>query len=409
MSKEALTKRRVVVTGLGVLTAIGSDLKSFEASLREGRSGVGPIQSFDNSAYNFPPAYELKNFDAKALGLKLLDPFIQYAVWTAEQAVSDAGFEIKKNDPFRIGLAVSSSKGGVHTISRFKERLEEHPSAIMGARVYTSAVPNFAAQWIARKMKIQGAAKCYVAACATGTMAVLQGMRMVSEGTLDYCIAGASDSSLSPLLLAGYRNMKALASEAIRPFDKRRDGFLVGEGAAMLFLETLESARERGAKIYAEILEGTSGQNISDPIRFDPAEHALSKTTENIFRRGRINAQDVDYVNLHGTGTPHGDVYETLEMKKIFGDRAKQVPMSSIKSMTGHMLGASGAVEAAAVCLAISRGFIPPTAGLEERDPDCDLDYVPLRSREKKIKKALSVSMGFGGHVAGVLFGDAAL
>lgn len=398
-----MMKRRVVVTGMGVLSSIGNTLGEFRENLKKGVSGKEDAEYSTVEGYKFPPVFPLKNFNARSCKTHLLDPFIQYAVAAAEQAVADAQFDMKSVDPYAVALSVSSSKGGVHSLGKFKERFVRNPSAILGARMFTSAVPNFADQWIARRMKIQGPAKCYVAACATGTVAIAQGFRMVSEGDAEYCLAGATDASISPLLLGGYNNMKALAAQNIRPFDKRRDGFLVGEGAGVVFLETLESAKKRGVKIYGEIVEAAYGQDSKQPIHFDLHEHALSYTLGVLLRKAGITPKKIDYVNLHGTGTRHGDLYETLELKEALGEQAYKIPMSSTKGATGHMLGATGAIEIIATLLGIHEGFIPPTVGLEEKDPACDLDYVPGKMRGHKITNAVKVSMGFGGQVAAVL------
>lgn len=396
-------KRRVVVTGIGVLSPIGKTVGEFRENLKKGISGKEKADHSVVEGHRFPPVFPLKNFNAHAYGTHLLDPFIQYAVAAAEQAVADARFDISAVDPYTVALSVSSSKGGVHSLGRFKERFLRNPSAILGARMYTSAVPNFADQWIARRMKIQGPAKCYVAACATGTVAIIQGFRMVSEGDAEYCLAGATDASITPLMLGGYHNMKALAVRDIRPFDKRRDGFLVGEGAGVVFLETLESAKARGARIYGEIVEAAYGQDSKQPIHFDPSEHALSYTLGTLLKRTGITSKEIDYMNLHGTGTRHGDLYETLELKAAFGGEAYKIPMSSTKGAAGHMLGATGAIEIIATLIGIHGDFIPPTVGLEETDPACDLDYTPGKMRSQKISNAIKVSMGFGGQVAAVL------
>ena len=396
-------KRRVVVTGMGVLSPTGNTLAEFRENLKTGVSGKDPGDHYEAEGYKFPPVFPLKGFDPKPYGTHLLDPFIQYAVAAAEQAVADARFDMASVDPYTIALSVSSSKGGVQSIGRFKDRFLKNPSAILGARIYTSAVPNFADQWIARRMKIRGPAKCYVAACATGTVAIIQGFRMVSESQAEYCLAGATDASITPLMLGGYKNMKALAARDIRPFDKRRDGFLIGEGAGVVFLETLESAKARGARIYGEIIEAAYGQDSKQPIHFDLTEHALSYTLNLLLQRAGITSQEIDYISLHGTGTRHGDLYETLEIKEAFGKQAYKIPMSSTKGATGHMLGATGAVEIIATLLGISEGFIPPTLGLEQKDPACDLDYTPGKVRTHKITNAIKISMGFGGHVAAVL------
>jgi len=396
-------KRRVVVTGMGVLSPIGITLEEFRENLKKGISGKENTDHSIVEGYKFPPVFSLKNFNPRPYGTHLLDPFIQYAVAAAEQAVTDARFDVTAVDPYDIALSVSSSKGGVHSLGRFKERFLRNPSAILGARMYTSAVPNFADQWIARRMKIHGPAKCYVAACATGTVAIVQGFRMVSEGQAEYCLAGATDASITPLMLGGYKNMKALATRDIRPFDKRRNGFLVGEGAGVVFLETLESAKARGTRIYGEIIEAAYGQDSKQPILFDFNEHALSYTLKVLLQRAGISSQEIDYLNLHGTGTRHGDLYETLELKEALGEEAYKIPMSSIKGATGHMLGATGAIEIIATLLGIHEGFIPPTVGLEEKDPACDLDYTPGVMRSHKITNAVKLSMGFGGQVAAVL------
>ena len=392
--------RRVVVTGMGVLSPIGNTVGAFLEGLKKGVSGKEGAERSEVGGHLFPPLFRLKDFNAHQYGTHLLDPFIQYAVAAAEQAVADARFDVAAVDPFSISLSVSSSKGGVCTIDRLSERLQRAPSAILGARMYTSAVPNFADQWIARRMKIQGPAKCYVAACATGTVATIAGFRMVAEGQAEYCLAGATDASITPLMLGGYRSMKALAKSEIRPFDKHRDGFLVGEGAGVMFLETLESAKKRGVRIYGEILEAAHGQDSTDPILFNPQEHALSHTLKVLMQRAGIAPQEIDYINLHGTGTKHGDLYETLELKEAFGKQAYGIPTSSTKGMTGHMLGATGAVEIMATLLGMQESFIPPTVGLETKDPKCDLDYVPMKMRSHKINTAIKLSMGFGGQVA---------
>ncbi|MFA5168770.1 MAG: beta-ketoacyl-[acyl-carrier-protein] synthase family protein [Candidatus Omnitrophota bacterium] len=397
-------KRRVVVTGMGALSPIGNTLAEFRENLKAGVSGKENTDYSIVESHKFPPIFPLKNFDPHPYGTHLLDPFIQYAVAAAEQAIQDARFDVAAADPYDIALSVSSSKGGVHSFGRFKERFLRNPSAILGARIYTSAVPNFADQWIARRMKIQGPAKCYVAACATGTVAIVQGFRMVSEGQAEYCLAGATDASITPLMLGGYQNMKALAKKEIRPFDKRRDGFLIGEGAGVVFLETLESAKARGARIYGEIVEAAYGQDSKQPIHFDFEEHALSYTLSLLLKRAGIGPRDIDYMNLHGTGTQHGDLYETLELKESLGEEAYKIPMSSTKGATGHMLGATGAIEIIATLLGIHEGFIPPTVGLEEKDSACDLDYTPGKMRSCMITNAVKLSMGFGGQVAAVLF-----
>jgi len=397
-------KRRVVITGMGVVTPIGNSVEDFGRSLRKGMSGVGPLTRFDASRFRTRSAFEVKNF-TPLHGTSLLDPFIQYALASTRQAADMARFETQGVDPFRIGIVVSSSKGGLHSLHAFRERFLRHPSAILGARVYANLVPNFAAQWIARKWKIQGPAKCYITACATGTTSIIEGARMVQEGVVDYCFAGASDASLVPFLVAGYEQMRVLSPDDMRPFDLRRKGFLLGEGAGVVFLEALESAHSRGVKPFAEILGFAYGTDCFHPVSFDPKGEALAWTMKRLLENTGLLVEEIDYLNLHGTGTQEGDLYETEQVKRAFGKRAYQIASSSTKSMTGHMLGASGAVEVIACSLAMQGGFIPPTLGLEKEDPRCDLDYTPNRSKEKRVSVAVSLSMGFGGHIAAIALG----
>jgi len=394
--------KRVVVTGMGVVTPIGIGIAPFCDSLKKGLTGEGFITCFDTKKFPVKQAFELKNFEARRHGTHLLDPFIQYAIAATSEAVSMASFDSSQVDPYRIGISVGSSKGGVHTLDRFKERFKKNPSAILGARIYANTIPNFAAQWIARRWKVHGPAKCYVAACATGTVAVIEGAKMVADGTVDYCIAGASDASIVPLMLAGYHRMKVLSRGPMLPFDQRRSGFLVGEGAGIVFLESLESAQARGVKIYGEIIGSSYGSDSFGMVHFKPEENALTHTVELLLGQKQFGKDEISYINLHGTGTLMGDHYETNQIKRIFGKKAYHIPMSSTKSLTGHMLGASGTIEIIASLLAMQESFIPPTAGLEKSDPQCDLDYTPLKSKPAKIDTVVSISMGFGGHIAAI-------
>ena len=387
------------MTGMGVVTPIGIGLEPFRKALRNGTCGVGPITRFETKGFRTQNAFEVKNF-SPLHGAQLLDPFIQYALTATAEAAQTAHFDTSLVDPFRIGIVVSSSKGGIHSLTQFRERFEKRPSAILAARVYANLLPNFACQWIARKWKIQGPAKCYVTACATGTTSVIEAARMVQEGVADYAFAGASDASLVALLAAGYEQMGVLSSDGMYPFDRRRKGFLLGEGAGVVFLETFESARARGAKIYGEIAGFAYGSDCYHPVSFDPKDNALSHTLKDLVKKNSISVDEIDYLNLHGTGTREGDLYETDQMKDAFGKKAYSLATSSTKSMTGHMLGASGAVEIIACCLAMQDGFIPPTAQLEKEDPQCDLDYTPQKARDKKVNLAVSLSLGFGGHIA---------
>lgn len=393
--------RRVVITGMGAVTPIGVGIEAFRTALRRGESGMGDLTRFPPDKLRTKKAFEVKNF-TPLHGTRLLDPFIQYALAATAEAAQMARFDSEAVDPFRIGIVVGSSKGGLHSFCALRERFLRHPSAILAARVYANLLPNFACQWIARKWKIQGPAKCYITACATGTTSIIEGARMIQEGVVDYAFAGASDASLVPLLVAGYEQMRVLSPEGMHPFDRRRKGFLLGEGAGVVFLETLESARSRGAKIYGEVIGFAYGTDCYHPTSFDPKEEALALTLKRLLLNSRLSLGEIDYLNLHGTGTQKGDIYETDQIKQAFGKRAYALATSSTKSMVGHMLGASGAVEVIAALIAIEDSFIPPTIGLEKSDPRCDLDYTPLQSRTKKVSTAISISLGFGGHIAAI-------
>jgi len=386
---------------MGVVTPIGNDIETFRKALRRGGSGLGPITRFDTKGFRTKQAFQVKNF-TPIHGTHLLDPFIQYALRATAEAIETAHFEIQKVDPYRIGIVVSSSKGGIHSLHTFWERFLKNPSAILGARVYSNLVPNFASQWIARKLKIQGPAKCYVTACTTGTTSIIEAARMVQEGTVDYAFAGASDASIVPVLMAGYEQMRVLSPDGMCPFDQRRKGFLLGEGAGVVLLETLESARARKAKVFGEIIGFAYGTDCFHPVAFDPRENSLVRVLGKLLEKSRLSPEDIGYVNLHGTGTEDGDIYETEQIKKTFGKKAYCLAMSSTKSMTGHMLGASGAVEVIASCIAMEEGMIPPTVHFQKRDPRCDLDYTSNRPKEKDVSVAISLSLGFGGHLAAI-------
>lgn len=391
--------RRVVITGMGVVTPIGIGIEELQKGLREGRSGAGPLTRFEPDGFKSKNAFEVKDFTPPH-GTRLLDPFIQYALEAAAEALEMAGFDPGVVDPYRVGMVVSSSKGGMHTFHALRERFIRWPSAILAARCYANFLPNFACQWIARKWKLQGPAKCYITACATGTTSIIEGARMIQDGMADYVIAGASDASIVPTLFAGYEQMGVLSPDGMRPFDRRRKGFLLGEGAGIVFLETYESARARHVKIYGEIIGFATGTDCFHPVMFDEREDALAYTLKKLLQNARLSIGEIDYMNLHGTATERGDFYETEQIKKGFGKKAYQLATSSTKSMMGHMLGASGAVEVIASLIALEGGFVPPTVDLEKEDPRCDLDYTPRRSREKKMSAAVSISLGFGGHIA---------
>jgi len=398
--------KTAVVTGMGLVTPIGNSLDEFRKALKGGLSGKGPITRFDTDSFLVKQACEVKDFKP-GWRTSLLDPFIQYGLAAAEQAVKDAQIVIRDIDSYRVGIVLGSSKGGLTTFEKTKKKYGDTlPSALHTAALYASFPPNIAAQWLAKRYRIHGPAKCFSTACSTGTYSIIEGARMIEEGEVDYCIAGASDASITELMLAGYYNMKAYSrKETMRPYDKDRDGFLVGEGAGVVLLESEESAKARGVDSYAKVISSSFGSDGVSLINYSKEAHGCSELLSKITDKANIKSSDIDYINTHGTSTVEGDEYEVSELKHWLNSKADTIPMSSTKSMTGHLLGASGAVEFIASCLAIKEGWIHPTIQLENVDKNFDLDFVPHKMREKQVNLALSFSLAFGGHMAGILIG----
>ena len=396
--------REVVVTGMGVVSPIGNSLDDFRKSLKEGKSGEGPLTKFDLSQFPVKRACEVKNFKP-GWKTSILDPFIQYAFAATEEAVKQARLDWSQVDPYRIGIVMGSSKGGMTTYEKAREKYGSHlPSALHSAALYASFPPHIASQWIAKRYHVRGPAKCFSTACATGTYSMIEGIRIVAEGEVDYCIAGATDASLTKLLLAGYYNMKVYSRKGrMCPYDKERDGFLVGEGAGVVILESKESARARQVPYFAEAVSSYFCSDGASLLHYDQEAHGLSRLIRKTLEKGGLSDRDLDYINTHGTSTPEGDRYEVAELRYALKGLVEQIPMSSTKSMTGHMLGASGAIEFIATCLALKEKWLAPTIHLMTPDPECDLDFIPNQARQKNIKIALTFSLAFGGHFAAIL------
>ncbi len=401
MKLQATTKRRVVVTGVGIVSSIGIGKAAFAAALRNGQSGRVPIARFDTSDYPFRFAHEIRNFDFPSQ--KPADRVIEYARQAANEAIQDSGLPLSSIDPYRLAVSFSSSKGGVETLVDLLESENQPYFAARAASLFRGVFPDQVALRLAAEHGICGPVKSWIGACATGNLALADAYYLLADGYADVVLAGASDASIVPLFLAGYQQMKVLTSDQMRPFDEERSGFLVGEGSAAFTLEVFESARARGAHIYAEIGAVGMGQETSHPLFFDDEEGTLSRLMLQTVKKAEQKTTDIDYINLHGTATQHGDLYETREIKKAFGVHAYALSTSTIKPMTGHVLGASGAIEAAATLLAMEGGFVPPTLGLGKPDSECDLNYTAGKAEFKKIKTALSISMGFGGQAAAIL------
>ncbi len=403
--------RRVVVTGLGVISPVGNDIESMWESLVAGRHGIGPITKFDCSDFKAKVAAEVKDFDPLAYmdksDARRSDLYSQYAMAATVQAMADSKLE-GTIEPERLGVSFGSGIGGIITLTNEHTKLVNGGPRKVSPLFVPMMISNIAAGNIAIRYNAKGSCICTVTACATGTNAIGEAYRSIKHGYADAVITGGSEAAVMPLSVAGFTNMTALTTSddpdlASLPFDKRRGGFVMGEGAGSLILEEYEHAVARGAKIYAEIAGYGSTCDAHHITAPSPDGETSARALSDAFGEAG-KPEGTIYVNAHGTGTPLNDASETAAIKKAFGERIGDVVVSSTKSMTGHMLGAAGAVEAIISVLTLREGMIPPTVGLNEPDPECDLDYVPLTARKTDAETALSVSLGFGGHNACVAF-----
>ena len=403
-------RRRVVVTGLGVVSPVGNTKDEFWTSLVNGTNGVGPMKSFDCRDYTSRIAGEVKDFIPHPFipkkELRRMEKFVQFAVTAAKEAVDDSGLDIEKEDPFNIGVLVGSGIGSLRIIEeQHKVILEKGPSRITPFLI-PMLIVNMASGHISIMLKVKGPNSCTTTACAAGSHAIGNALRIIQNGEADVMITGGTESCITALGVGGFCALRALSTrndepqKASRPFDKDRDGFVMGEGSGIVILEEYEHAKKRNAKIYAEVVGfGMSGDgyHMTAP---DPSAEAPARCMAKALEDGGIEPKEVSYINAHSTSTELNDKVETLAIKKVFGDHAKKLPISSTKSMTGHLLGAAGGVEFIACCLTIKNSIIPPTINYEIPDPNCDLDYVPNKAREAKVNVVLSNSLGFGGHNA---------
>lgn len=393
-----------------MVTPIGSDVPTFWRNLVEGRSGVSMIDAFDVSDYPTKFAAVVRDFNPEQYidkkELRRLDRFTQFAIAAARQAVADAGLEIHEENAERVGVYIGSGIGGIHTLlENYRTLLDRGPRRV-SPFVVPMMIANMASGQVSILLGAKGPNSTAVTACATGTHAIGDAFKIIERGDADVMIAGGSEAAIVDLALAGFCNAKALSTrndapeKASRPFDKDRDGFVMGEGAGILVLESLEHALQRGARVRAEIVGyGMSGDayHVTAP---HPEGDGAYRAMAAALRDAGIQPEDVDYINAHGTSTDVGDVHETLAIKRLFGDHAKRLAVSSNKSMIGHLLGAAGGVEAVATVKTIEDGILPPTINYETPDPECDLDYVPNVARPAQVRYALSNSFGFGGHNA---------
>lgn len=399
-------KTRVVVTGLGAITPVGNDVASFWQGLKDKKVGIAPITYFDTTDYKAKLAGEVKDFDPKKYmdpkAARRMEPFSQYAVAAAGEAIAQAGLDMEKEDPFRVGTSIGSGIGSLQAMEReHKKMLEKGPNRVNPLLV-PMMISNMAVGNVAMHYGLKGKSINVVTACATGTNSIGEAFRSIQYGEADVMVAGGTESAITPLGMAGFAALTALSTNddpetASRPFDKDRDGFVMGEGAGIVVLESLEHAQKRGAKILAEVV-GYGGSNDAFHIT-SPAEDGsgAAYAMEMALKDAGIAPEKIDYINAHGTSTHHNDLFETMAVKKALGDHAYTVKINSTKSMIGHLLGAAGGVEFIACVKSIEDGFVHATAGLKEAGEGCDLDYTMGEGVPMDIHYALTNSLGFGG------------
>ncbi|TCW38719.1 3-oxoacyl-[acyl-carrier-protein] synthase II [Thermohydrogenium kirishiense] len=404
---------RVVITGIGAITPIGNSIDELWDSLINGRSGIDKVTRFDVSSYPTKLAAEVKDFEPTEYidkkEAKRMDRFTQFALASAKMALIDSGLDLEKEDLDRIGVIYGSGIGGIETLENQQNILKEKGPGRVSPFFVPMMIADMAAGLISITFGLKGHNETIVNACASSTNAIGDAFKVIERGDADVIVTGGSEAAITPLAIAGFCSMKAMSTNddpktACRPFDANRDGFIMGEGSATLILESLEHAIKRGAKIYCEIVgygATADAYHITAPA---PEGAGAARAMKLALKDAGIVPEDIDYINAHGTSTEYNDKYETMAIKNVFGQHAYKLKVSSTKSMTGHMLGASGAVEAVATILAIKNGIVPPTINYETPDPECDLDYVPNKALEMEINYALSNSFGFGGHNATLVF-----
>ena len=405
-------KRRVVITGMGAVSPIGNTAEEMWQSAREGRCGIGPITHFDTTNHKVKLAGEVKDLDFTPYldkkELRRMDLFSQYAMAAAIQAWRDSSLDYEKIDPTRFGVDISSGIGGINTIETEYERGREKGFDRVSPFFVPMDISNLAAGNVAIKLGAKGMCTCVVTACAGGSNAIGDAFRMIRDGYQELMLAGGSEAAITKLAIGGFTSMKALCesddpTRASIPFDAERSGFVMGEGAGVLMLEEYEHARARGAKIYAEIVgygATCDAYHITSPA---PGGEGGARAMVEAVKDAGIQPEDIDYINAHGTSTSLNDKFETAAVKAAFGDHAYKLAMSSTKSMTGHLLGAAGAIEAIITARALQDGFIPATINYRTPDPECDLDIVPNEGRKAELRYAMSNSLGFGGHNASLV------
>lgn len=404
---------RVVVTGMGAVTPIGNDVSTFWNNIKSGKNGIDFIKSFDTENYKVKLAAEVKDFDPLVAmdkkEAKRMDRYCQFAMVAAKEAVEDSGLNMEKEDPYRVGVIIGSGTGGIDTMEKQVRVMCDKGPGKVSPFTIPLMISNIAAGNVAIKYGAKGISLCITTACATGTNAIGEAFRMIREGRADCIIAGGAEASVTPFSVAGFTNITALStsddpSRASIPFDAERNGFVMGEGAGILILESLEHAKKRNAKIYAEVAGYGATCDAYHMTAPAPDGESAARAMEEALKDAEIDGNKMSYINAHGTSTHYNDSSETMAIKKVFGDKAKEIPVSSTKSMTGHLLGAAGAIEAVVCVKALQDSFVPATIGYKVPDPECDLDYVPNEGRHQELQYAMSNSLGFGGHNAVLVF-----
>lgn len=404
--------RRVVVTGMGAITPIGNSVEEFWNGLKNKTVGIGPITYFDTTDYKAKLAAEVKGFNAKDYmdpkAAKRMEPFCQYAVAASKEAIEDAGLDMSKEDPYRVGISIGSGIGSLQTVEREHTKLTQKGPSRVNPLMVPLMISNMAAGNVSIQFGMKGKCINVVTACATGTHSIGEAFRTIQYGDADVMLAGGTEGCICPVGVAGFASLTALCTSedpmrASIPFDVDRGGFVMGEGAGVVVLESLEHAQARGAKIYAELCGyGATGDayHITSPAEDG---RGAAKAMELAIKDAGLNPEDVDYINAHGTSTHHNDLFETKAIKLALGDHAYNVKVNSTKSMIGHLLGAAGGVEFITCVKSIQEGFVHATAGLENQDPECDLDCCKGEGAAMDVNVALSNSLGFGGHNATLL------
>jgi 3-oxoacyl-[acyl-carrier-protein] synthase II len=407
-------KRRIVITGLGAVTPLGNSVRESWDNICKGQSGIGKITKFDCTGFETRIAGELKEFDALMFlnrkEIRRLDEFIIYSLAASEMAMTDSGLIINDGISERTGVIIGSAIGGLSTLEREKIKILKWGPRKMSPFAIPAALANLGAGHVSIRFKTKGPVSCVATACASGTSAIGDAARLIADNYADVMIAGGADAAVCSLCIGGFNAMKAISvrndepEKASRPFDRDRDGFVVGEGSGVVILEELTHALNRGARIYAEVAGYASTSDAFHVAAPPPGHEGAARCMQAALSDAGMEPQDIDYINAHGTATTLNDVYETEAIKKVFGEHARKLAVSSTKSMTGHLLGAAGGIEAIFSVKAIHEGIVPPTINLDHPDPACDLDYIPHEARKKEVGAAMTNTFGFGGANAVLIF-----